>query len=143
MNVSEGYSLHSRNISHSTRAVWAGSLSPHQRQSSSFVGPKCNIPRAVVVNLRSHSSRKLYYSRPWYIIHIYNRRRRMRTHTVVLRSTQLSTHHGTANILYLSNNNKWRWQRWMVAAYGRTRRTAHVGWLVLRVSAHVNNLRVD
>ena len=32
---------------------------------------ECNIPRAVVVNLRSHSSRKLYHDRPWYIIHLF------------------------------------------------------------------------
>ena len=31
---------------------------------------KCNIPRAVVVNLPSHSSRKLYHDRPWYIKHL-------------------------------------------------------------------------
>jgi len=99
MNVSEGYSLHSRNCSHSTRAVWASSLIVTKSTPTSLTVTratelnKCNIPRAVVVNLRSHSSRKLYHSRPWYIIHIncfmrlncnkrsvsYNQRTRTRT----------------------------------------------------------------
>ena len=42
------------------------------RRHSCDAWNKCNIQRSVVVNLRSHSSRKLYLRRPLYIINIIN-----------------------------------------------------------------------
>ena len=55
------------------------------------------------------------------------------------KSTQPSTLHRTlkwVSAFGLSNNNKWRWWMWTVAAISR-RTNTQVGWLGLRVGSHL------
>jgi len=55
----------------------------------------------------------------------------LHTLTVVPRSTQPSTHRGMAksvSVFGLSDNNKWRWWVWFLAAYRRTHSPGRLTW---------------